>query len=199
MCKWIVCEFISIIDSIRFSMDKFKHPITDFLCYFNEFLINNLFGCSYNPCSLFCRFTFFSFRDMYLTKEERSILDWHLANLEFANATELHNLSLRHWDQDDLFELSGDHCVLQDGYGSVTDNLAHFITSGQSLTVGLKPRDNHLTSVITTTSSSNSSTYKLGPGHIELKSTVKRISYSNTGKFYIQIRIFCKIDLSDFK
>ncbi|RTG85995.1 lysine-specific histone demethylase 1A [Schistosoma bovis] len=120
-------------------------------------------------------------KDMYLTKEERSILDWHLANLEFANATELHNLSLRHWDQDDLFELSGDHCVLQDGYGSVTDNLAHFITSGQSLTVGLKPRDNHLTSVITTTSSSNSSTYKLGPGHIELKSTVKRISYSNTG------------------
>ncbi|VDP45207.1 unnamed protein product [Schistosoma mattheei] len=68
-------------------------------------------------------------KDMYLTKEERSILDWHLANLEFANATELHNLSLRHWDQDDLFELSGDHCVLQDGYGSVTDNLAHFITS----------------------------------------------------------------------
>ncbi|CAI2731332.1 unnamed protein product [Schistosoma spindalis] len=120
-------------------------------------------------------------KDMYLTKEERSILDWHLANLEFANATELHNLSLRHWDQDDLFELSGDHCVLQDGYGSVTDNLAHFITSGQSLTVGLKPRDNHLTSVTATTTSSNLSTYKLGPGHIELKSTVKRIYYSNTG------------------
>ncbi|CAH8610132.1 unnamed protein product [Schistosoma rodhaini] len=120
-------------------------------------------------------------KDMYLTKEERSILDWHLANLEFANATELHNLSLRHWDQDDLFELSGDHCVLQDGYGSVTDNLAHYITSGQSLTVGLKPRDNHLTSVTTTTSSSTLSTYKLGSGHIELKSTVKRISYSNTG------------------
>ncbi|KAK4468293.1 hypothetical protein MN116_008444 [Schistosoma mekongi] len=128
-------------------------------------------------------------KDMYLTKNERSILDWHLANLEFANATELHNLSLRHWDQDDLFELSGDHCVLQEGYGAVTDNLAHCITSGQptGFTVGPKQRDNQ-TSVATatgttaaTSSLTSSNTYKLGPGHIELKSTVRRISYSNTG------------------
>lgn len=29
----------------------------------------------------------------------RSVLDWHVSNLEFANATTLDTLSLQHWDQ----------------------------------------------------------------------------------------------------
>lgn len=36
-------------------------------------------------------------------------MDWHFANLEFANATPLSNLSLKHWDQDDDFEFTGNH------------------------------------------------------------------------------------------
>ena len=36
-------------------------------------------------------------------------MDWHFANLEFANATPLSNLSLKHWDQDDDFEFTGSH------------------------------------------------------------------------------------------
>lgn len=42
--------------------------------------------------------------DVYLSSSDRQILDWHFANLEFANATPLQNLSLKHWDQDDDFE-----------------------------------------------------------------------------------------------
>lgn len=40
---------------------------------------------------------------------DRRILDWHIANLEYANATWLNNLSLKHWDQDDEFEFAGCH------------------------------------------------------------------------------------------
>ena len=46
---------------------------------------------------------------MYLSSRDRQILDWHFANLEFANATPLSTLSLKHWDQDDDFEFSGSH------------------------------------------------------------------------------------------
>ncbi len=44
-----------------------------------------------------------------MTAFDRSILDWHIANLEFANATSLGNLSLKHWDQDDDFDFGGSH------------------------------------------------------------------------------------------
>ncbi|XP_022168682.1 lysine-specific histone demethylase 1A isoform X2 [Myzus persicae] len=47
--------------------------------------------------------------DVYLSTKDRQILDWHFANLEFANATPLNNLSLKHWDQDDDFEFTGNH------------------------------------------------------------------------------------------
>lgn len=43
---------------------------------------------------------------------ERRVLDWHFANLEFANAAPLRALSLRTWDQDDPHEMQGAHCFL---------------------------------------------------------------------------------------
>jgi len=49
------------------------------------------------------------FSDVYLSSRDRQILDWHFANLEFANATPLSTLSLKHWDQDDDFEFTGSH------------------------------------------------------------------------------------------
>jgi lysine-specific histone demethylase 1 len=49
--------------------------------------------------------------DVYLSSEDRQILDWHFANLEFANATPLQNLSLKHWDQDDDFEFIGEFLI----------------------------------------------------------------------------------------
>jgi len=55
----------------------------------------------------------FIFSDVYLSTKDRQILDWHFANLEFANATPLNNLSLKHWDQDDDFEFTGNHLTGQ--------------------------------------------------------------------------------------
>ncbi|XP_065577951.1 lysine-specific histone demethylase 1A-like [Artemia franciscana] len=57
--------------------------------------------------------------DVYMSSNDRQIFDWHCANLEFANATPLTNLSLKHWDQDDDFELSGSHLTVRNGYSCV--------------------------------------------------------------------------------
>ncbi|CAM8900810.1 unnamed protein product [Rhodiola kirilowii] len=46
---------------------------------------------------------------------EKQLLDWHLANLEYANAGPLSSLSAVYWDQDDPYEMSGDHCFLMGG------------------------------------------------------------------------------------
>ncbi|XP_061714191.1 lysine-specific histone demethylase 1A isoform X2 [Cydia pomonella] len=56
---------------------------------------------------------------VYLSVRDRQILDWHFANLEFANATPLGNLSLKHWDQDDDFEFTGNHLTVRNGYSCV--------------------------------------------------------------------------------
>lgn len=47
--------------------------------------------------------------------EERQLLDWHYANLEYANAGCLSELSAAYWDQDDPYEMGGDHCFLAGG------------------------------------------------------------------------------------
>ncbi|KAL3503265.1 hypothetical protein ACH5RR_037714 [Cinchona calisaya] len=49
------------------------------------------------------------------TTEERQLLDWHFANLEYANAGCLSKLSAAYWDQDDPYEMDGDHCFLAGG------------------------------------------------------------------------------------
>jgi len=62
--------------------------------------------------------------DVYLSLRDRQILDWHFANLEFANATPLSELSLKHWDQDDDFEFTGSHMTVSNGYSCVPGALA---------------------------------------------------------------------------
>jgi len=57
--------------------------------------------------------------DIYLSSRDRQIIDWHFANLEFANATPLTNLSLKHWDQDDGFAFTGYHLTVRNGYSCV--------------------------------------------------------------------------------
>ncbi|KAK4768050.1 hypothetical protein SAY87_003191 [Trapa incisa] len=44
------------------------------------------------------------------TREEKQLLNWHFANLEYANAGCLSSLSAAYWDQDDPYEMGGDHC-----------------------------------------------------------------------------------------
>lgn len=59
-----------------------------------------------------------AFRNTYEvaeTSQERMLLDWHLANLEYANASLLSDLSMAFWDQDDPYEMGGDHCFIPGG------------------------------------------------------------------------------------
>ena len=55
---------------------------------------------------------------------ENDLWHWHLANLEFANATRLDTLSLGQWDQDDPYEFGGDHEWLPRGNSRVVAALA---------------------------------------------------------------------------
>ncbi|KAJ8542290.1 hypothetical protein K7X08_017156 [Anisodus acutangulus] len=58
-----------------------------------------------------------------MNDEEMSLFNWHLANLEFANAGLLSNISLAFWDQDDPYDKGGDHC-LPGGNGRLVQALA---------------------------------------------------------------------------
>lgn len=62
--------------------------------------------------------------------EERQLLNWHFSNLEYANAGLLSELSLAFWDQDDPYEMDGDHCLVAGGNGrlihAMTENIPIF-------------------------------------------------------------------------
>lgn len=57
-------------------------------------------------------------------EEQMSLFNWHLANLEYANAGLLSKLSLAFWDQDDPYDMGGDHCFLPGGNGRLVQALA---------------------------------------------------------------------------
>lgn len=59
-----------------------------------------------------------------VTDEEMLLFNWHLANLEYANAELLSKLSLAFWDQDDPYDMGGDHCFLPGGNGRLVQALA---------------------------------------------------------------------------
>lgn len=80
--------------------------------------------------------------DVYLSSRDRQVLDWHFANLEFANATPLSNLSLKHWDQDDDFEFTGSHLTVRNGYSCVPVALA----DGLDIRLNTAVKQVHITS-----------------------------------------------------
>lgn len=59
-----------------------------------------------------------------VTADQRGVLGWYYANLEYACAADLKLLSVNHWDQDDPFEFKGEHLMLCDGYLSMLAPLA---------------------------------------------------------------------------
>ncbi|CAN6469081.1 unnamed protein product [Victoria cruziana] len=68
-----------------------------------------------------------TFRQVYggaVSEEEMDLFNWHLANLEYANAGLLSKLSLAFWDQDDPYDMGGDHCFLPGGNGRLVQALA---------------------------------------------------------------------------
>ncbi|XP_010267207.1 PREDICTED: protein FLOWERING LOCUS D [Nelumbo nucifera] len=68
-----------------------------------------------------------TFRQVFgdaVNAEEMNLFNWHLANLEYANAGLLSKLSLAFWDQDDPYDMGGDHCFLPGGNGRLVQALA---------------------------------------------------------------------------
>lgn len=59
-----------------------------------------------------------------LTAQDHRLINWHIANLEYSNATTLHNLSLASWDIDAGNEWDGKHTMVVGGYQSVPRGLA---------------------------------------------------------------------------
>ncbi|KAJ5570013.1 uncharacterized protein N7459_009443 [Penicillium hispanicum] len=55
-------------------------------------------------------------RMLPLTPKDMRLLNWHLANLEYANATNVNKLSLSGWDQDIGNEFEGEHSQVIGGY-----------------------------------------------------------------------------------
>ncbi|KAJ5109150.1 Winged helix-turn-helix transcription repressor DNA-binding [Penicillium angulare] len=51
-----------------------------------------------------------------LRPKDMRLLNWHFANLEYANATNINNLSLSGWDQDIGNEFEGEHAQVIGGY-----------------------------------------------------------------------------------
>jgi lysine-specific histone demethylase 1 len=58
-----------------------------------------------------------------LNSQDHRLINWHIANLEYSNATNLHNLSLALWDIDAGNEWDGQHTMVVGGYQSVARGL----------------------------------------------------------------------------
>ncbi|XP_055596253.1 possible lysine-specific histone demethylase 1 [Uranotaenia lowii] len=113
--------------------------------------------------------------EVYLSSKDRQILDWHFANLEFANATPLSNLSLKHWDQDDDFEFIGNHTTVKNGYSCVPI----------ALTEGLDVRVNTAVKRI-----------KYFPGGVEVTADLKS---NNSSVHYKADLVLCTLTLGVLK
>ncbi|XP_020235794.1 lysine-specific histone demethylase 1 homolog 3 isoform X2 [Cajanus cajan] len=75
-----------------------------------------------------------------LSPQERRVMDWHFAHLEYGCAASLEDVSLPYWNQDDVYGgFGGAHCMIKGGYSSVVESL------GEGLTI-------HLNHVVTNVS-----------------------------------------------
>ncbi|KAL1868043.1 hypothetical protein VTK73DRAFT_3868 [Phialemonium thermophilum] len=60
-----------------------------------------------------------------LNAQDYRLINWHIANLEYSNATNYHQLSLQGWDIDAGYEWEGKHTMIIGGYQSVPRGLLH--------------------------------------------------------------------------
>ncbi|KAK3942698.1 Sec1-like protein [Diplogelasinospora grovesii] len=63
-----------------------------------------------------------------LTAQDFRLMNWHIANLEYSNATNYNQLSLQGWDIDAGNEWEGKHTMIIGGYQSVPRGLMHIPT-----------------------------------------------------------------------
>jgi len=61
------------------------------------------------------------------TEDEKALLHWHMANLEYACATSLRNVSNTNWDQDDEYSFEGPHYLLPNGFSMLAYGMAQQI------------------------------------------------------------------------
>lgn len=59
--------------------------------------------------------------------DKMAVLNWHMANMEYACATALGNVSNTHFDQDDEYAFQGPHYLLPNGFQSLAHALADAI------------------------------------------------------------------------
>jgi len=71
------------------------------------------------------RFAIDQLQFQFLFQLENKLLQFHLGNLEFSCAAPLSKVSLLSWDQNEAFpQFSGDHTLLQHGFGALLNKLA---------------------------------------------------------------------------
>ncbi|XP_042389302.1 lysine-specific histone demethylase 1 homolog 3-like isoform X1 [Zingiber officinale] len=59
-----------------------------------------------------------------LSPLERRVMNWHFAHLEYGCAAPLTDVSLPHWNQDDVYGgFGGPHCMIKGGYSTVVESL----------------------------------------------------------------------------
>ncbi|WVZ19392.1 hypothetical protein V8G54_006714 [Vigna mungo] len=64
-----------------------------------------------------------------LSPQERRVVDWHFARLEYGCAASLNDVSLPYWNQGDVYGgFGGAHCMIKGGYSSVVESLGEGIT-----------------------------------------------------------------------
>ncbi|XVE56127.1 hypothetical protein DITRI_Ditri03aG0212800 [Diplodiscus trichospermus] len=82
-----------------------------------------------------------------LSPLERRVMNWHYAHLEYGCAASLKEVSLPHWNQDDVYGgFGGAHCMIKGGYSAVVESLGegliihmnHVVTD---ISYGLKDSD----------------------------------------------------------
>lgn len=71
-----------------------------------------------------------------LTDDERRLLDWHWANLEYGCSARLTDVSLAHWNQDEAWGgFGGPHCMVKGGYSSLMDPVAAALDVRQGVVI----------------------------------------------------------------
>ncbi|KAL0040091.1 hypothetical protein WJX79_005960 [Trebouxia sp. C0005] len=71
-----------------------------------------------------------------LTDEERRLLDWHWANLEYGCSARLSQVSLAHWNQDEAWGgFGGPHCMVKGGYSGLMEPLAASLDVRQGIAI----------------------------------------------------------------
>ncbi|CAI8606543.1 unnamed protein product [Vicia faba] len=77
-----------------------------------------------------------NFDEEILDPQERRVMDWHFAHLEYGCAALLKEVSLPYWNQDDVYGgFGGPHCMIKGGYSTVVESLGEGLAIHMNHTV----------------------------------------------------------------